>query len=346
MSEVDIGLIGAGSIGRIHAKNIMRAKDAKLVAIVDINRPRAEALSKECRVDKVYTDYLEMLDKENPDAVIICTPNYLHARMTIDSLSRGIHAFCEKPMAMNAEEAQAMVDAQRKYQKILMLGMVQRFSCEARIIRKIFQEGVLGRIYYTKVSYLRRMGIPGMGSWFTTKKLSGGGPLADIGPHGIDIALWIQGFPKPVSAKGYTYSMIGTQNKGLGGWGIPEPGGPFDVEDLALGFVEIENGGVMLVELSWALNTIQDTFNCVVCGDKAGACLRPPKTFTEIDGKWAETTIECPQVDTYLEEIQHFVNCVKEGSEPIAPPEEGVVVMKIIDAIYKSASIGKEVPIH
>jgi len=342
MGRLRIGLIGAGSIGRVHANSVRSIEDAELSAIVDVKLERAKALAEEHGVEKVYGDYLEMLDREQPDAVIIATPNYLHARMSIDALTRGVHVFCEKPMAMNASEAERMVEARDKSGKILMLGMCQRFRSESKAVKSMVLGGELGNVYFTKITLLRRAGIPGMGSWFTTKALSGGGPLIDLGPHVLDLALWMQGFPRPVSAKGYTFSKLGTQNKCLGGWGIPEPGGPFDVEDLAVALIRLEGGGVMYLETSWALFTKEDTFNIILSGDKAGASLTPPSKFTEVDGKWVETRIECPEVNTYLEEMRHFVECIRLGVSPEPLPEQGVIVMRLIDAIYRSASTGKE----
>jgi predicted dehydrogenase len=342
MSRLRIGLIGAGSIGRIHASSVKSIEDAELSAIVDVRLERAKALAEEHGVNKVYKDYVEMLDREQPDAVIIATPNYLHAKMTIDALARGVHVFCEKPMAMNAEEAEKMLRARNKSGRILMLGMCQRFRNDSKAIRNLVLKGELGDVYFTKITLLRRAGIPGMGSWFTTKAFSGGGPLIDLGPHVLDLALWLQGFPKPVSAKGYTFSKLGTQNKCLGGWGIPEPGGPFDVEDLAVALIRLEGGGVMYLETSWALYTKEDTFNIILSGDKAGASLMPPCKFTETDGKWVETRIECQEVNVYLEEMKHFVECVKKNTSPDPLPEHGVMVMRLIDAIYRSANTSNE----
>jgi predicted dehydrogenase len=342
MSRLRIGLIGAGSIGRIHASSVKSIEDAELSAIVDVRLERAKALAEEHGVNKVYKDYVEMLDREQPDAVIIATPNYLHAKMTIDALARGVHVFCEKPMAMNAEEAEKMLRARNKSGRILMLGMCQRFRNDSKAIRNLVLKGELGDVYFTKITLLRRAGIPGMGSWFTTKAFSGGGPLIDLGPHVLDLALWLQGFPKPVSAKGYTFSKLGTQNKCLGGWGIREPGGPFDVEDLAVALIRLEGGGVMYLETSWALYTKEDTFNIILSGDKAGASLMPPCKFTETDGKWVETRIECQEVNVYLEEMKHFVECVKKNTSPDPLPEHGVMVMRLIDAIYRSANTSNE----
>lgn len=342
MSRLRIGLIGAGCIGTVHANSVKSIEEAELSAIVDIRLERAKELAEEHGVEKVYEDYVEMLDREQPDAVIIAAPNYLHSKMTVDALNRGVHVFCEKPMAMNAGEAEKMVEAKNKSGKTLMLGMCQRFRDDSKAIRNLVLGGELGNVYFTKITLLRRAGIPGMGSWFTTKAFSGGGPLIDLGPHVLDLALWLQGFPRPVSAKGYTFSKLGTQNKCLGGWGIPEPGGPFDVEDLAVALIRLEGGGVMYLETSWALYTKDDTFNIILSGDKAGASLTPPCKFTEVDGKWVETGIECQEANVYLEEMKHFVECIRRNTSPGPLPEHGVIVMRLIDAIYRSASTGNE----
>ncbi|MCI4439327.1 Gfo/Idh/MocA family oxidoreductase [archaeon] len=346
MEKVRIALVGAGSIGRIHARNIKTTKDAELAAICDIKEERAKSLSEEMKVNKIYTNYEEMIDKEQPDGVVVAVPNYLHSSVTVYALSKGANVLCEKPMAINSKEAEKMVEAYKKYNKTLMLGMTQRFTCEAQMLKKLIEQGELGEIYFAKADLLRRLGIPGMGSWFTTKKYSGGGPLIDLGPHMIDLTTWLIGFPKPKSAKGYTFSKIGVQNKGLGGWGIPEPGGPFDVEDLAVGLVEFERGITLYVQVSWATYT-DETFNVNIFGNKAGASYHPPKIVTEVEGgNVIEKNLICQQVDPYKKEIEHFVNVIRGKEAPLTAPEEGLTVMKIIDAIYASAEKDKEVKIE
>jgi len=164
MSRLRIGLIGAGCIGSVHAYSLKSIEEAELSAIVDVRLERARELAEEYGVEKVYEDYLEMLDREQPDAVVVATPNYLHARMTIDALNRGVHVFCEKPMAINAGEAEKMVEAKNRSGKILMLGMCQRFRNDSKAVRSMVLGGELGNVYFTKITLLRRAGIPGMGS--------------------------------------------------------------------------------------------------------------------------------------------------------------------------------------
>lgn len=345
MKKLRFALVGAGSIGKVHARNIRANEEVEFVAICDINEERARNLGKEVNVEKIYRDYKEMIDKEALDGIVVAVPNYLHSDVTEYALSKGVNVLCEKPMAISAKEAERMVEAQRKYKRILMLGMTQRFTSSAQLLKRIIDEGELGEIYFAKADLLRRLGIPGMGSWFTTKKYSGGGPLIDLGPHMIDLSLWLMNFPKPIKAKGYTFSKIGVQNKGIGSWGIPEPGGPFDVEDLAVGLVEFENDVVLYVQVSWATYT-DETFNVNIFGNKAGASYNPPKIIMEIEGgNVIEKTLITKQVDPYKKEIEHFVKVIKGEEKLITLPEQGLTVMKIIDALYKSAEKKEEVKI-
>ncbi|MGB9681812.1 MAG: Gfo/Idh/MocA family protein [bacterium] len=338
-----VGVIGTGSIGKIHLQAYQSVSNAEVVAVTDMVEERARQVSEAFGIPRYYTDYREMLEKEKLDAVSICVPNYLHSPITVDALNAGVNVLCEKPMAINAKEAQKMVDAAKANKKTLMVALCWRFSEEAKTIREFIREGYLGNIYYAKVGILRVSGIPGMGSWFTNKDKSGGGPLIDLAPHFLDLAMWFMGHPKPVSVKGFTFAKFGPLGKRKGGWGIPEPGGKFDVEDLGVALIGLENGATIFVEMSWAGNFEKDTTYCTLVGDKGGAEMMPPRIFTEIGDKYVEIKPEVGRVNTYQEEIKHFLECIEKGLTPLAKGEEGVIDMQIIDAIYESSITGKEV---
>jgi predicted dehydrogenase len=345
MNKLKFGVIGAGSIGSIHAGNVKRNRSTELVAICDIREDRARKLARKLKVQKTYTNYLDMLDKEKLDAVISGTPNYLHAKIAIDALERGVNVLTEKPMAMNAQEAQAMVDAAKRTGKVLALGMTQRFTAEGAAAKAASTPKNLGSVYFAKATLYRTLGIPGFRSWFTTKAQSGGGPLMDLGPHAIDFAMYLMNFPKPLRARGVTYSKLGPRGLGLGTWGHPEREGVFDVEDLAVALVELAGGITMLVEVSWATYT-DEYWNVHVLGDKAGITYRPPHLISERRGKLKVTNLKVKRVKPYMQELEDLVQCIRTGKEPLGRPEDGVVVMKIIDAIYKSAEMGSEVPVE
>lgn len=343
---VKVGIIGAGSIGKIHVKSFKAVPDAEIAALVDIDRAEAEKVAKENDIPKVYTDYKEMLKDETIDAVSICTPNYLHAPMTIDALEAGKHVLCEKPMTVNGELAQKMVDTAKRTGKTLMVALCWRFSQEMQTLKQIVEDGTLGEIYYAKAGILRTEGIPGMGGWFTTKEKSGGGPLMDLAPHFLDLAAWFMGFPKPVSVKGFSYAKIGPKGKGKGGWATPVEGGTFDVEDLAGGLIRFENGASLLIEMSWATYIREDVSYIDLIGDKGGAHLWPFTVTTEVHGKRVDITPKVRGGDTYKAEAEHFVECIKTGKKPLPTGEDGLYSVKIIEAIYRSAKEGREVEIR
>ena len=141
------------------------------------------------------------------DAVSVCTWNAAHAECTIAALNAGKHVLCEKPMAMNAAEAQAMLDAAKRNDRLLMIGFVRRFGNDCAIAKDLIEHDRMGDIYYAKATYLRRNGCPG--GWFGDKARSGGGPLIDLGVHVIDLTRYLMGKPKPVSVYGATFHKLG-----------------------------------------------------------------------------------------------------------------------------------------
>ena len=345
MDKLRFGVIGAGSIGTIHATNIKHSTKTELVALCDVREDRAKKLARKLKVPKIYTDHLEMLEKEKLDAVVDGIPNYVHAKIAIDALERGVNVLSEKPMAMNAREAQTMVDTAKRTGKVLALGMTQRFTAEGAAAKAAATPENLGDLYYAKATLYRALGIPGYGSWFTTKAQAGGGPLMDLGPHAIDFAMYLMSFPRPLRVRGVTFSKLGPKGLGKGGWGTPEPGGVFDVEDLAVALVELSGGITMLVEVSWA-TYLQEFWNVNVLGDKAGVSFHPPALISEKKGKVKTTKLKIKKGDPYMREIDDLVQCIRTGKEPIGRPEDGVVVMSIIDAIYRSAQTGTEVSVE
>jgi len=345
MDKLRFGVVGAGTIGSLHADDVKRSKKTELVAICDVREDRAKKLARKLKVHKIYTDYLDMLNNENLDGIVNATPNYLHAKIAIDAMEKGVNVLSEKPMAMNAQEAQTMVDAAKRTGKILGLGMTQRFTGEGVAAKAAATPENLGKVYFAKATLYRTLGAPGFGSWFTTKSQSGGGPLMDLGPHAIDFAMYLMGFPKPLRARGVTFSELGPKGLGVGTWGYRESGGKFDVEDLAVALVELAGGIAMLVEVSWA-TYIDDYWNVHVLGDKAGITYRPPHLISERRGKLKVTNLKVKKVKPYLQEVEDLAQCIRTGKEPLGRPEDGVVIMRIIDAIYRSAQTGTEVPVY
>jgi len=339
-----VGVVGTGGIFKFaHLPGWLSHKEVEIVAFCDAFKASAEAAAKDFPGTKVYEDYRELIDDPSIDIIGISTPNVYHSEIAIAALNKGKHVFCEKPDAINPAEAQKMADAAKASGKLLMAMRNNRFSEEAKFAKKIIGKGELGELYTGRCGWIRRRGIPGRGGWFTTKELSGGGPLIDLGVHMIDMAMWLAGNPKPVTVSGSTYRKFADRPDASG----VVPAGTFDVEDLAAGFIRFDNGASLQIEFSWASNIEEEKKFLEWRGTEGGFSLVNDKLslFTEregalIDQKPQFTAAPVPQ---HTANIQHFVECVLGRETPIITPEHGVDMIKILSAIYESAERGREI---
>ena len=211
MDKLKVGIIGTGGISECHVSGYKELENVEIYAMCDINEERVKEKTEKHGVERVFTDYNEMLDKCELDAVSVCTWNNSHAPISIAALKKGVNVLCEKPMAMNAGEALEMKQAAEDSGKLLMIGFVRRHGNDCAILKDFIEAGDLGDIYYTKANYIRRNGNPG--GWFSDKSRSGGGPLIDLGVHVIDLVRYLSGNPKPVSVYGAVYNKLGNRKK-------------------------------------------------------------------------------------------------------------------------------------
>jgi predicted dehydrogenase len=348
MKKLKVGIIGTGGISAQHAAGYKVLDNVELFAACDSNKERAEKYARKYDIRNVFTDYQEMLGMDELDAVSICTCNSVHAPAAIAALKAGKHVLCEKPMAMNSGEAEAMLEASKKAGKLLMIGFVRRFGNDAKILKDFIDHGFMGDIYYAKASYLRRNGCPG--GWFSDRKLSGGGPLIDLGVHVIDLVCYLMGSPAVVSVSGATFNKLGPREniKAAKGYTASDKGKVFNVEDLAVAMIRFANGAVLSLETSFSLNIKKDIGNIELFGTKSCAKLDPGLEFYSEMNDYLVDVI--PAHDTALSfdglfenEIAHFVDCITNGTPCISKGEDGLKIMRIIDAVYKSAETGREV---
>ncbi len=337
MDKVKIGITGAG-IGQVHARGFRTSPDAEIIAVCDLNRARAQKMADEYGIPEVYTDHQEMLERANIDAVSICTPNSLHAPQVIAAFEAGKHILCEKPLSINAVEGAKMVEAGKRSGKVFMMGFNNRFRGDTTYLKQLIEQGELGDIYYAKTGWVRRKCLHWLSGWFSTKSLSGGGPLIDIGVHVLDLTLWLMGNPKPVSVMGSSYAQFGpTKFEGTDMI--------YDVEDLAAGFIKLENGATVFLEASWESHIEKEALYTQLIGTEGGAEFNPLRIYKDMNGCPADIVPQFPQIKGHEGECQHFVACVKGDTECISTGEHGLHVMQILDAIYESAKIGKSVDI-
>lgn len=354
--KLKIAVIGAGGIARnAHLPGYARMSNVEIVAICDILKDRAEAVAKEFSIPAFYTDYKDVFEIPGLDAIDICTPNYLHSIIACEALEKGLNVFCEKPDAINTVEAEKMKAAAEKSGKLLMVMRNNRYRQTASFMKKYIEAGKMGEIYAGRCGWVRRRGIPGRGGWFTTKAKSGGGPLIDLGVHIIDLAIWLMGNPKPVAVSGCTYNKFANaddiKDSESAAFGDRVDNGTFDVEDLAMGLIRFDNGACLQIEFSWASNVEREQLFLELRGDKSGFTLASGvqhqlKIYTEENG----TTVDyIPNVDDYQgvqvheANLRHFADVLLNGTEPMFVPQQGVDMIKILEAMYRSSAEGREI---
>ncbi len=350
-----LGIVGAGSIGAIHAQRAVEA-GMRISGICDVRRDRAESLAAKYPGAFATTEQEDLLSRPGFSAVIVATPNAYHKRVAVVSMLSGRDVFLEKPMAMSAEECDEIIAARNESGKLLQLGFVSRYAPAAVGVRNLVAAGKLGRIYHVKAALYRRRGIPGLGRWFTTKALSGGGVLMDLGSHLIDLVLHLTGSPVPVSACAVCAGTFGApinRYRFTEMWGgPPAPEGTFDVEDSASGLVRFEDGMTLELNVTWAANLPQlpprDGF--LLLGDRAGCSLSlwdsQVIVSAERGGQLADERVRLPPDDpwaaAWATQAQTFARNVTARDKPEASGEAGRTVQAIIDAMYRSAESGRE----
>lgn len=338
-----IAIIGAGQVAeKVHAAYYLTKPETfQLVAVVDPNLARAELFCQRNQFKQAYTSTTEMLIEEQPDIVSVCTPNRFHYDSVMSALAAGCSVFCEKPPAMTSLEAKNMWKLAEKKSVCLAYDFQHRYSPEAQMLKENI--ALLGDIYYSEANALRRSGVPGWGN-FIDKTLQGGGPLIDYGIHMLDTALYLLDFPKIKAVSGYQYQKIGPRkNQGSFGFWDPEK---YTVEDSLFGTLEFENGGILRINTSFALNIQADkVLDVQLCGDEAGANLYPGKIYTDQAGELKVIKqIESKETNNHFTSIDHF--CRKVAGDPqaiIADGRQGYIIQKVIAALYQSAEIGEKV---
>ncbi len=355
MEKLRVGVVGFGGIFNSAHKSTWRTTPkAKIVAVCDINPAKLQKAKLEFPGIATYTDYREMMDKENLDIVDICTPNYVHSPIACCALDHGCHTFCEKPDSICVEDVVKMKEAQERSGKVLMVMRNNRHLGSTKLLKKMIADGEFGEIYTGRCGWIRRRGIPGRGGWFTTKEKSGGGPLIDLGVHMIDLAIYMMGNPKPVSVVGSTYCKFADDNSKSDSehsdFGEKVEGGTFDVEDLATGFIKFDNGASLQIEFSWASNIKKETRFVELRGTKKGANWHDG-TYTvytgRVNNKFKDLIDRIKQLRAgnsgHAENLRHFLRVITEGEKPDYVIDQGIDMIKILCAIYESAKTGKEI---
>lgn len=348
MKPITFGFIGAGAISHWAAKAVQSHKLGRVVAAQDPHAGRLAELCSDFSIPNACATAEELLAMPEVDAVYIAVPNKFHVPLAIQAMEAGKHVILEKPFALNAGEAGRAIQTAQKTGRVLTIGMNQRFEENSQTFRKLAEGGVFGEIYHAKACWLRRSGIPKMGTWFGSRDLAGGGCLYDIGVHVLDLCLYIMDNFEPVSAYGATYTKFGNRGLGEGNWGRSENSGvPFEVEDFASGLIRFANGSTVSLDVTWARHAeMNDRVEVELFGTEAGGNVYANKVFRKDNLLGAHYTVDQSQVRIpfpHKDRFHNFINHLHGTEDLCVTMEQALAVQRILDALAESNRTGASV---
>jgi predicted dehydrogenase len=284
----------------------------------------------------------------------------LHVPIGLDAIAAGKHVLMEKPLARNTAEGEKLVRAAEDAGLVLGIVYNRRSRADMQVLKRHIDRGALGEIYHARAYWNRRSGIPGLGSWFTSKDGAGGGPLIDLGVHVLDMALWLMDEPVVHRASAATYAKLGPQ--GIGNWSNNRfsisDDKKYEVEDFATAFLRTDRGSTLYLEASWAeFSSRTDEFGVSLLGSKGGAELDVKDystvgtlhLYTYEDGVQLDSVPRLPEKVAsagHGEVINKFLDSIIDGVPMVPDGRKGLERTALIDAIYKSADKGHEVEVQ
>lgn len=356
--SIKVGIIGAGGMLQYHAAGFRQA-GAEIAAVADPAPGAAARAAEKWNIPHAFESVDAMLAGAELDAISVIVPNKFHAPLALQGLKAGKHVFCEKPPALKASEVEEMIAAAKASGKTLMFNFNNRARPESRAMISYIEAGAVGRINSAQAKWIRRTGIPGFGGWFTTKELSGGGPVIDL-LHMIDLALHFMGYPEPAHVLANTFDTFITDKGFKGPWGIPDRAdGVNNVEAAAHGFVTFKTGQVLTLQVSWAEMVKREEVSVVFQGTAAGGkverlfgrdgldatAIDTCELYVQENGNSVNRSIVTPECEDMgrIGSAANFIEAIEGRAKPLNTPDEALKLMKIIDAIYQSASTGAPV---
>lgn len=347
---VRIGVIGVGQIGKHHLENYSKIADANVVAIADVNEAEGQRVAQKYIIPNVYTNFRELLQRDDIEAVDVCLHNNLHAPVTIAALQAGKHVYCEKPMAGSYHDAEAMMKAAQETGRRLAIQMFSPFRDETKAAKTLINGGYLGNLYHARSTGHRRRGRPfvdGYGtSAFVQKETASGGALYDVGIYHIAQVLYLLGNPTALTISGATYQEIPMDEK-------RREISRYNVEELGLGFVRLEGGITLDIIEAWAIH-LDKLEGSYIVGSEGGVRLEPFGFFHAVGHLDLDSTADMERFnwrlnnvgengDAYDSSQRHWVATLQGRVDLIPTAAIALNTMLISEGIYLSQERGHEV---
>lgn len=331
MEKTKIGVIGLGGVAQlVHLPNLIKLPNVELNAVAETNKNRLNTISDKFNIKQKFSNYKDLLEKSDVEAVIVATPTSTHKDIAIDCLQAGKDVLVEKPLARTYLEAKQIAEAAKKYKKKLMVGMNLRYRPDTMLLRSFINSNEIGDPFYIKCGWIRKQSSSE--KWFTKKEESGGGVIIDLGIHLLDMALWLLGYPD-VTSVATTNFHHNTKS----------------VEDTSISCLKCKNSAVINLEVSWSLPVEKNHFFFDVYGTKGSFSSNPFSLFKKVENDYINLTptqVDNPSVlfkKSYLNELKSFIGAIKGLNPVFSSGEEAVHRMKVIEAMYESANKNHEI---
>ena len=333
-ATIAIGVVGCGAVAQVaHLPALASIEGADVCAVCDEDAGRAATVAGRFGVPTSYASLDELLGHDGLQAVIVCTPNYLHADNSESALRAGLHVLCERPLGINSEQTERLLATAKETDRHLMVAHNHRYRPDAWALRQAIERGELGEIFHVHASWQRRRTRrPRRRDWRRNMERAGGGVLMDLGVTNLDLGLWLLSYPIPERV---TAHVVDRDGDGL--------------EDTAVVALRLEGESTLGVDVSWDLIAHQDRHTVFALGANGSGSLSPfviskeeeEGVVVEVTPRLARGT-ENVYTASYRRELQHFLAVVRGDSQPRLP-EEQATLMRVVDASYRSAEEGREV---
>jgi Predicted dehydrogenases and related proteins len=351
MKEIRVALLGTGIIAHGHAQDYQRIENVKIVAACDINEPKLTAFCDKYGIEDRYTNYKEMLKRDDIDLVSVAVHNNLHAPLSIEVMRSGKHCYCEKPMAGSYHDANKMKQVSIETGKTLHIQLGTLYDELVHASKKVIEAGLLGNIYHARSYGFRRRGRPFVDGYaekeFNSKYWASGGALYDMGVYHISQMLYLLGLPEIERISGQVYQELDMDEK-------RRKEGGFNVEELGVGLVKFKGNLTMDILESWAVHA-NEFPPSEIFGSKGGLSLTRPLTFlTETVGYPTTTTFDMgaevyrshqldPSLVLFDNSKAHLVGALRGQCELIPTKEIALQTMLVSEGIFRSGAVGHEV---
>lgn len=348
--KIEIGIIGVGQIGKQHLEQYLAMPDVRVTAIAGRDPGRTEEVARQYNIPFWTTDYRSLLDRNNVRAVSVCLHNSLHMPITVDALKAGKDVICEKPMAGSYADAAVMLKTAREEKRHLAIQLLDLFDKETRAAHEAMRQGWVGRPYLAHSSGFRRRGRPYVDGYgtpaFVQKEIACGGALFDMGVYHIAAIFYLLGNPGLLRISGRTFQAMEMDEARKAASG-------YNVEELAVGLVSLENNIVLTITEAWAI-PLDKLDGSYIVGSSGGLRIKPFGLFRSLGDLDINAGADLAQFDfrlhnvreeggVYDSPLKHFIAAIGGKVEPLPTAEVALNTMLLMEGIYLSQELGREI---